>query len=134
MADVKDYKHYGEELERLLLLETSPIAVKFLEKPEDVPNDAVRPKRDRGYHLAQCQAFSMSRRQGLTIALLKEDHWCWAPLLAYGIVPPETEHPGLKVTVKKLAVEKLERDCVQIACTSQRFFKTETHERPACGP
>jgi len=100
MTEITDYNHYGRELERILLLETSPIAVKFMEKVEDVPKDAVRPKRDRGCHLAQCQAFAMSRRQGLTIAMLKEDHWCWAPLLAYGIVPPESEHPGLKYTVE----------------------------------
>jgi uncharacterized protein (DUF169 family) len=100
MTDITDYSRYGQELEHLLLLETYPIAVKFLENPEDVPQGAVRPKRDRGYHLAQCQAFAMSRRQGMTIAMLKEDHWCWAPLMSFGLVPPETEHPGSKYTVE----------------------------------
>ena len=86
MPTISDYNRYGEELERALLLKTSPIAVKMLEKPEDIPEGAIRPKKDRGYHLAQCQAFAMTRRQGMTIAMLKEDHWCWAPLLAYGMV------------------------------------------------
>lgn len=86
MTTVKEYNDLGEELERLLRLRTSPIAVKMLEKEEDIPEGAIRPKRDRGYHLAQCQAFALSRRQKLTIAMLKEDHWCWAPLMAYGMV------------------------------------------------
>jgi uncharacterized protein (DUF169 family) len=86
MPTISDYNRYGEELERSLLLKTSPIAVKMLEKEADIPEGAIRPKRDRGYHLAQCQAFAMTRRQRMTIAMLKEDHWCWAPLLAYGMV------------------------------------------------
>ncbi|MCK4863771.1 MAG: DUF169 domain-containing protein, partial [Dehalococcoidales bacterium] len=86
MTSLKEYNRYGEELEKALLLKTSPIAVKMLETEKDIPEGAVRPKRDRGYHLAQCQAFAMTRRQGMTIAMLKEDHWCWAPLLAYGLV------------------------------------------------
>jgi uncharacterized protein (DUF169 family) len=83
---IEEYNKYGEELEKALLLKTSPIAVKMLETEKDIPEGAFRPKRDRGYHLAQCQAFAMTRRQGMTIAMLKEDHWCWAPLLAYGLV------------------------------------------------
>ncbi len=92
MPTISDYNRYGEELERSLLLKTSPIAVKMLEKESDIPAGAIRPKKDRGYHLAQCQAFAMSRRQGMTIAMLKEDHWCWAPLLAYGMVE-DPHHP-----------------------------------------
>jgi len=86
LTTLKEYQSYGEALEKYLLLKTSPIAVKMLERKEDIPEGAMRPKRDRGYHLAQCQAFAMTRRQGMTIAMLKEDHWCWAPLLAYGLV------------------------------------------------
>jgi uncharacterized protein (DUF169 family) len=83
---INDYNRYGEELEHALKLKTYPIAVKMLEKESDIPEGAIRPRKDKGYHIAQCQAFSMTRRQGMTIAMLKEDHWCWAPLLAYGLV------------------------------------------------
>ena len=88
MTKQDEYNSYGEELERLLLLRTSPIAVKMLEKEEDIPEEAIRPKRDRGEHLAQCQAFAMSRRKRATVAILKEDNWCWAPLIAFGLVEP----------------------------------------------
>lgn len=80
------YNNYGVELEKLLHLKTAPIAVKLLEKERDIPKEAIRPKRDRGYHLAQCQAFALTRRNRETIAMLKEDSWCWAPLIAYGLV------------------------------------------------
>lgn len=77
---------FGEELENGLLLRTSPLAVKMLEKDADIPKGAFRPKKDGGYHLAQCQAFGMSRREGKTVAMLKEDHWCPTALEAYGLV------------------------------------------------
>lgn len=78
---------FGEELENGLLLRTSPLAVKMLEKEADIPKGAFRPKKDGGIHLAQCQAFGMSRREGKTVAMLKEDHWCPTALEAYGLVP-----------------------------------------------
>jgi uncharacterized protein (DUF169 family) len=83
----EEYHRYGEELERILMLKTSPVAVKMLAQESDIPAGAMRPKRDHGYHLAQCQAFALSRRDKMTIAMLKEDHWCPAALMAYGMVP-----------------------------------------------
>lgn len=80
------FNKYGEDLETGLLLRTSPIAVKMLENETDIPPGAFRPKKDGGYHLAQCQAFSLSRMEGKTVAMLKEDHWCPTALMAYGMV------------------------------------------------
>ncbi len=86
MTTLSDYNSYGEELEDLLQLKTRPIAVKMLKSKEDIPEEAIRPKKDRDEHLGQCQAFALTRRRGETVAMLKEDHWCWAPLLGYGMV------------------------------------------------
>ncbi len=86
MTAMSKYNRYGEELEDYLLLRRSPIAVKMVEREADIPQGAVRPKKDRGYHLAQCQTFAMSSREGTTVAMGKEDHWCPAPLMAYGMV------------------------------------------------
>ena len=88
MTTLDKFNSYGEDLEKLLLLRTSPLAIKLLKKEQDIPEGAIRPKRDRGVHLAQCQAFAMSRRQRATVALLKEDHWCWGPLIGFGLVEP----------------------------------------------
>lgn len=86
MSNLAEFNKYGEELEKFLLLRTSPIAVKMLEKEADIPKEAIRPKKDRKYHLAQCQAFALSRREGTTVAMLKEDHWCPTAVMAYGLV------------------------------------------------
>jgi uncharacterized protein (DUF169 family) len=85
-ASLNEFNKYGEDLETALLLRTSPVAVKMLEKEADIPKEAFRPKRDGGYRIAQCQAFGMSRREGKTVAMLKEDHWCPTALMAYGMV------------------------------------------------
>jgi uncharacterized protein (DUF169 family) len=86
MPELGALNKFGEELETSLLLRTSPIAVKMLAKEADIPKNAFRPKRDGGYHIAQCQAFGMSRREGKTVVMLKEDHWCPTALMAYGLV------------------------------------------------
>ena len=83
---LNEFNKYGEDLEISLLLRTSPVAIKMLEKESDIPKGVFRPKRDGGYHIAQCQAFSMSRREGKAVAMLKEDHWCPTALMAYGMV------------------------------------------------
>jgi uncharacterized protein (DUF169 family) len=105
---ISEYNRFGEELEKLLLLRTSPIAVKMLEKEEDIPEGAFRPEEDQGIHLAQCQAFAMSRRQRISIAMLKEDNWCPAPISAYGMVTPREDYPGFPHVVEnQKAAEKL---------------------------
>jgi uncharacterized protein (DUF169 family) len=80
------FNRYGKEIERIVIPRTAPLAVKMLEKEEDIPEGAVRPWRDRSQHLSQCQAFALSRRRRETVAMLKEDGWCFAPLIAYGLV------------------------------------------------
>ena len=85
MSAISEFNKYGEELENILILRTSPIAVKMLEKEEDIPKRALRPYKDRGHRIAQCQAFAYSRRDGLTVAMLKEDNHCPTSVVAYGL-------------------------------------------------
>lgn len=99
MTTVNECNRYGEELETLLHLQTSPIAVKMLETEADIPPDALRPKKDHSEHYAQCQAFSLSRRDKATVAMLKEDNWCPAPPIAYGLVP-QPDEPAAKVHIQ----------------------------------
>jgi uncharacterized protein (DUF169 family) len=98
MTTLSELNRCGQELESLLLLRTSPLAVKMLEKEADIPAGAIRPFKDRGIHIAQCQAFAMSRRQRETVAMLKEDNWCFAALIAYGLVD-KPEDPELQLFV-----------------------------------
>jgi uncharacterized protein (DUF169 family) len=85
MKAMNDFNRCGEELEMRLLLRTSPIAVKMLEREADIPKGAMRPKRDLGVHLGLCQAFAKSRRERVAVAMLKEDHWCFLPVIAHGL-------------------------------------------------
>lgn len=85
MTELRVLHNYGEEIEALLHLKTFPFAVKLLKSEGDIPEGALRPKRDLGYHLATCQAFTRSRHCGETFALLKEDMWCFESVLGFGM-------------------------------------------------
>ena len=93
MTTVHDCNKYGEELEQRLQLRTSPIALKLLKNENDIPKGAISPKRDRGYHIALCQAFSLARRQKETILMRKEDHWCLHPVIAFGLAELPESYP-----------------------------------------
>lgn len=81
-----EFNTYGADLERMMSLRSYPLAIKMLKSESEVPAGAVRPKRDRGEHWAVCQVFSLARRQGETFALFLEDHWCFEPIISYGLV------------------------------------------------
>jgi uncharacterized protein (DUF169 family) len=86
MTSQSEFNTYGADLERMMSLRSYPIAIKLLQSEADVPEGAIRPKRDRGEHWAVCQVFSLARRQGDTIAMFLEDHWCFEPTISYGLV------------------------------------------------
>jgi len=88
MRDVEGYQAWGEELERRLRLKTAPLALKLLEREHEIPAGAKRPLKDFGHHLSLCQAFQLSRRTGVTVAMLREDHWCCEPVIGYGLGEP----------------------------------------------
>ena len=88
MEKYKVYEEYGEELERRLRLKTFPLALKMLEKEKDVPEGALRPLKGIGQQLSLCQVLQMSRREGKIMAMLKEDHWCFEPVVGYGLGEP----------------------------------------------
>jgi uncharacterized protein (DUF169 family) len=83
---------FGADLERLLLLRTRPIAIKMLASEAEAPAGAIRPLRDSGEHYAVCQVFSLARRQGRTVAMFLEDHWCFEPVISYGLVEPPQDY------------------------------------------
>ncbi|MFO7837574.1 MAG: DUF169 domain-containing protein [Candidatus Thorarchaeota archaeon] len=84
------YRKYGEELLARLKLRTYPLALKLMKTESEIPSGAHRPLRDSGHHLSLCQAFQKSRREGMEVAMLKEDMWCFEPVVGYGLgEPPE---------------------------------------------
>jgi uncharacterized protein (DUF169 family) len=82
--DIKTVNQCGRDLESMMKLDTHPIALKWYERLEDIPKEAVVPKRDLGKHMALCQAFSYARMKGMTVAMTRLDHWCWNPWWASG--------------------------------------------------
>ena len=88
MTNLEGLHRWAEEIERWIRLQTFPLAVKLLEREEDIPEGAIRPLRDLGYRLFLCQAYATSRREGTPIAMLKEDMWCFEPVVGYGLAEP----------------------------------------------
>jgi len=85
LAKFSTLKKYGEEIGKLLRVGSFPLALKMLREEGDIPKGVQRPKRDFGYRLATCQCLAMSRRCGTHIAQLKEDMWCFEPVVGYGL-------------------------------------------------
>jgi len=81
----------ARDLERLLRIQSMPIALKMVTSEAQIPENALRPMKDRGHHLSFCQALAWTRRKGLTIAETREDMWCFEPVIGLGFVePPRT--------------------------------------------
>lgn len=77
-------KRISELLKTTIGQRYDAMALKMIKDESEVPKGAVYPMRDYGQHLALCQAFALSRREGKTVYMQKQDHWCWAPLISYG--------------------------------------------------
>ncbi len=82
------YEEMNGEIRRLLLLRSHPIAVRMIREGEEVPEEAKRPLKNLGHHLSMCQAFASSRYHAETFALLKEDNWCFEPVIGFGLATP----------------------------------------------
>jgi len=88
--DINKLHEYGIEFKDRLCLRSFPLAVKLLKKEADIPKNTKRPKDDFGYRMSLCQGYAMSRRDGTPITMLKEDMWCFEPVIGYGLAePPE---------------------------------------------
>jgi uncharacterized protein (DUF169 family) len=79
---------YGSDLLNMLVLRTYPVAVKMLKDESEIPQGAVRPKKDLGEHYSACQAFGIVRRRATALAMFIEDHWCFEPIIGYGLAEP----------------------------------------------
>lgn len=90
-VNLEDIHGKAREIMNILRLRTSPLAIKMLKNESDIPENAIRPLKDLGYHLDVCQGFAMTRWGKKTIAMLKEDMWCFEPMIGYGLAKPPHE-------------------------------------------
>ena len=86
MITLEEIRKYGTELEMWLRMRAHPIAVKMLKSKDEVPDDAMIPTRDWGHKYSLCQSFAKSQRNGWTVAMFKEDMWCFEPVVGLGLV------------------------------------------------
>lgn len=88
MSEFKVYHEHADELERRLRLQSFVMAVKMLRDENEIPTGAVRPLKDLGCHMALCQGYALSRKEGKTVAQFKEDMQCFEPIVGYGWEAP----------------------------------------------
>jgi len=79
------FNEYGRRIEAQIRPKSYPLAIKMLEREEDIPEEAERPKRDFGTCMSTCQCFALSRMFGATMAQLFEDMWCPEPVIGLGL-------------------------------------------------
>jgi uncharacterized protein (DUF169 family) len=82
---IEDLHKMGTRLEQWLRMRVHPIGVKLLIDDRGVPQGSIIPSRDLRKRLNLCQAFSMAQRNGECVALFKQDHWCFEPVIGLGI-------------------------------------------------
>ena len=86
------------------------VAVKLIEDDESiVPEDALRPKEQNKNHLALCQALAIARRDERSVYMRKEDHWCWSPLISFGMVPWKRDTPGFNSVADRIEIADPEK-------------------------
>jgi len=107
---LKALHELGVQIENLLRLKTFCLGLKLIGTEDNMPPRAKRPKKDLGYHLSLCQALAISRREGRSIALQKDDMWCFEPVLGLGFAEPPKDflegHNRFPGTVRTLEAGK----------------------------
>ncbi|MCR4795781.1 MULTISPECIES: DUF169 domain-containing protein [Ruminococcus] len=86
-------RRISELLKKTIGQRYDAMALKMISDESELPQNTVYPVRDMGQHMSLCQAFALSRREGKTVYMQKQDHWCWAPLIGYGMVKLEKGTP-----------------------------------------
>ena len=70
---------------------TFPVAVKFVKEGEAIPEKAKVPTKALGYPIAICQAMTIARKYGWTLAMYKEDQACPLSHVILGLLPNEPD-------------------------------------------
>ena len=98
-------KRISELLKKTIGQRYDAMALKMIKDETEIPEKVIYPLRDLGQHMALCQAFALSRREGKTVYMQKQDHWCWAPLIAYGQVELKKGTPEFNELIPVIGVK-----------------------------
>jgi uncharacterized protein (DUF169 family) len=81
---MKEWQDLGKEIRRYINPESFPVAVKILKDKKEIPNGTRTPLKDLKVKMAHCQAQSICRKYGWTLAMTKEDLGCAISGYTYG--------------------------------------------------
>jgi uncharacterized protein (DUF169 family) len=75
MNGIDEYRKAGQELYERLHLASYPVAIKYVKEDSEFTSGAVRPSVN-GQKWSLCQAYTYSRRWGMTVGMTREDNFC----------------------------------------------------------
>jgi len=78
-----------ETMQTYIRHQTHPLAIRMLGRKEEVPQEAKNPLKDFGVPFSLCQALALSRREGLTVTLDRDNQSCPIALAGLGFVKPD---------------------------------------------
>ena len=81
---MSDAKTAIDKIESFVRPSTFPVAVRMLTAGDAIPEKARRPHRDMQIQITTCQAVTMSRKYGWTVAITTEDINCPLTKVAFG--------------------------------------------------
>ncbi|MBN1380166.1 MAG: DUF169 domain-containing protein [Deltaproteobacteria bacterium] len=84
MTELDRIHEYGEELEQRIRLKTYPLAVRLLRDESEIPERTLRPLKNLKRPMPLCQGLALSRKEGLAVAMFKEDMVCCEPIIGLG--------------------------------------------------
>ena len=88
-----DPKQVNDALNQYVRPATFPVAYKLLATDEELPDRVRRPMKDMGHPIALCQATTLTRRYGWSMAVGKEDQCCIGGAQTMGFVKGGAVHP-----------------------------------------
>jgi uncharacterized protein (DUF169 family) len=75
MGTLEEFRKAGGDIYHKLHLSSYPIAVTYIKDTVEIPEGVYRPSK-AGKKLSLCQAFTMSRRWGMPVAMTADDNFC----------------------------------------------------------
>lgn len=125
MDELNEWVEMGKELSSSIRPRSFPLAIKLIKPGESFPEKARFPVKDMGIKITICQAFSMSRLYGQTIAMAREDAiFCPGPLL-WGWEEMNDEEELAEFWVKDLPFFEYPELGMQTIKAMPRFAKGE---------
>ena len=114
-----------------LRLRSHILAVKMLPTRADAPKGAIWPKETLGKRMDLCQSFCRSRWEDKTMAMTKEDMWCFEPVVGYGLAerPKEFLEGGNRFPDSAMTVE-----AAKVWAQNYPALPYGRYKGVACGP